>query len=270
MNGWIYTHDLDPVLVHLGPFRIGWYGLMYAIAFLNFYWVMTRRGRQPGALVPAEDVPNLLTYVILGVIVGGRLGWVLFYGGAQYFAEPWRVLETWKGGMSFHGGMLGVLFAAWLYSRRRGISLVGLNDYAIIWVAIGLGLGRVGNFINGELYGKATDGTWGVIFPSDPSRVPRHPSQLYEAALEGLLMFIVLYVLKRKAPWHGLQPATFLFLYGVSRIAVELIRLPDAQLGYLLLSFGTMGQILSLPMALIGLVWIVWIVAKGRGVKATV
>ena len=193
MSGWIYVHDLDPVLVHLGPLRIGWYGLMYAIAFLNFYWVMVRAGRRPEALVPAEDVPNLLTYVILGVIVGGRLGWVLFYGGPQYFFEPWRILETWKGGMSFHGGMLGSILAIWIYCRRREISIVDLCDYGAVWVPVGLGLGRVGNFINGELYGKPTDGTWGVIFPGDPSRAPRHPSQLYEAFLEGVVLFAILW-----------------------------------------------------------------------------
>ena len=268
MNGWIYHHDLDPVLVHLGPLRIGWYGLMYALAFLVFYWVKSREGRRPGALVPAEDMPNLLTYVILGVILGGRLGWVLFYGGAQYFFEPWRILETWKGGMSFHGGMLGVLVGTWIYCRKRQSSLVDLHDWGIVWVTVGLGLGRIGNFINGELFGKPTGGTWGVVFPGDPQQLPRHPSQLYEAAYEGLFLFAALSLLKRWLPWRGLQPAAFLFLYGVGRIAVEFVRLPDQQLGYILFGAGTMGQLLSLPMAGIGLVWIVWIAAKEmRGAK---
>jgi phosphatidylglycerol:prolipoprotein diacylglycerol transferase len=268
MSGAIYVHDLDPVLMQLGPLRIGWYGLMYAISFLIFYWVMMRAARRPDALVSAEDVPNLLTYVILGVIVGGRLGWVLFYGGAQYFHEPWRILETWKGGMSFHGGMLGVLVAIWIYCWRRGLSIVALNDYGIIWVPVGLGLGRIGNFINGELYGKPTDGSWGVIFPGDPNRLPRHPSQLYEAFLEGAVLFLLLWVLKRRAPLRGLQPAAFLLGYGLARMGAELIRLPDPQLGYLLFGIGTMGQILSLPMALAGLSWVVWILLRERRKRA--
>jgi phosphatidylglycerol:prolipoprotein diacylglycerol transferase len=140
--------------------------------------------------------------------------------------------------------------------------VIDLNDYGIVWVPMGLGLGRIGNFINGELYGKPTDGSWGVVFPGDPQRLPRHPSQLYEALLEGLVLFLVLAGLKRWLPWRGLQPAVFLLLYGASRIAVEFIRLPDQQLGYILFGFGTMGQLLSLPMALIGLAWILWIAAR--------
>ena len=262
MNGWIYHHHLDPVLLHLGPLRIGWYGLMYAAAFLILYAVKSREGRRPGALVPAEDMPNLLTYIILGVIVGGRLGWVLFYGGSQYFFEPWRILETWKGGMSFHGGMLGVLASLLIYGRMRGISAVDLADWGVIWSTVGLGLGRIGNFINAELYGKPTGGTWGVVFPSDPQHLPRHPSQLYEAAYEGLFLFLALAALKRWLPWRGMQPAAFLFLYGVGRIAVEFVRLPDQQLGYILFGFGTMGQLLSLPMLVIGLAWILWIAGR--------
>ena len=261
MTGWIYEHNLDPVLVQLGPLRIGWYGLMYALAFLSFYWMMMRFAKKPGALVPAQEVPNLLTYVIVGVIVGGRLGWVVFYGGTPYLYDPVRILETWKGGMSFHGGMIGVAVMAWIYCRRHGISLLALIDYCGLWTPVGLGLGRIGNFINGELYGAPTDGTWGVIFPGDPNRVPRHPSQLYEAAGEGLLLFVVMLALRRWLPWRGLQAASFLVVYGASRTAVELIRLPDAHIGYLI--YGTtMGQWLSFPMVAVGLVWIAWIAAR--------
>jgi phosphatidylglycerol:prolipoprotein diacylglycerol transferase len=246
---------LDPVLLHLGPLRIGWYGLMYALSFLVGYLWLLRRTRQPGSVLAESEVPNVLTYVILGVVGGGRLGWVVFYGGLEYLAEPWRVLETWKGGMSFHGGLIGVTVALWLYARRHRTPLLKLGDLVVMFVPIGLFFGRIGNFINGELWGKPTDGTWGVVFPADRLQVPRHPSQLYEAALEGLLVFAVLWSL-RNARRDGIQPAMFLLLYGMARAAVEFVRLPDADIGYLWGGFVTMGQVLSLPMILAGAVWL--------------
>ena len=258
MSGWIYVHHLDPILLHLGPLRIGWYGVMYALTFLTGYWFLLRESRRPEAPVPTEDVPNLFTYLILGVILGGRLGWVVFYGGLPYLYQPYRVLETWKGGMSFHGGLLGVGFALWLYARSRKVSLLKVTDFMATWVPVGLFLGRIGNFINGELYGKPTDGSWGVIFPQDPLQVPRHPSQLYEAVLEGAVIFAVLYALRRGTRRPGSQPAVFLLLYGCARFAVEFIRLPDADIGYLW-SFVTMGQLLSLPMILVGAVWTLYV-----------
>jgi phosphatidylglycerol:prolipoprotein diacylglycerol transferase len=262
MNGWIYVHNLDPVLVHLGPLRIGWYGVMYALAFLSGYWFLMRESRRPESPVATEDVPNLLTYLILGVILGGRLGWVLFYGGMPYLLEPWRILETWKGGMSFHGGLLGVALALWLFGRGRKRNWMEVADFVVTWAPVGLFLGRIGNFINGELYGKPTDGTWGVIFPQDPLRVPRHPSQLYEAVLEGAVIFAVLMVLRRRVHGrHGLQPAAFMGLYGLGRIAVEFVRLPDADIGYLW-GFVTMGQVLSLPLLLLGGYWMYYLFSR--------
>lgn len=255
MSRWIYVHNLDPVLLHLGPLRIGWYGLMYAISFLVGYFLLLRRARHPGSVLSEADVPNLLTYIILGVVGGGRLGWVIFYGGLDYLWEPWRVLETWKGGMSFHGGLLGVALALWLYARRHGKPLLKVADMVALFVPIGLFFGRIGNFINGELWGKPTDGTWGVIFPADRLQVPRHPSQLYEAALEGGVIFLVLWAL-RNVKRDGLQPATFLLLYGLFRGAVEFVRLPDADIGYLWGGFLTMGQLLSLPMIAVGAIWL--------------
>jgi len=255
MSRWIYVHNLDPVLLHLGPLRIGWYGLMYALSFLVGYMLLLRQTRQPGSLLAEAEAPNVLTYVILGVVGGGRLGWVVFYGGSDYLAEPWRALETWKGGMSFHGGLIGVTVALWLYARRHEIPLLKLGDMVVMFVPIGLFFGRIGNFINGELWGKPTDGTWGVIFPGDALHVPRHPSQLYEAALEGLLIFTVLWSL-RNVKRDGLQPAMFLLLYGICRAAIEFVRLPDADIGYLWGGFVTMGQVLSLPMILAGAIWL--------------
>ena len=198
------------------------------------------------------------------------MGWVLFYGGSEYLYEPWRVFETWKGGMSFHGGLLGVFLAVLIYCRRHKISPVALADYGGLWAPMGLFLGRIGNFINGELYGMPTDGSWGVIFPSDPHRVPRHPSQLYEAAGEGALLFLVMVALRRWAPLPGLQPAVFFFGYGIARTTAELVRLPDAHIGYLLYG-STMGQWLSFPMVIGGGIWMAVILVKhfrGRGETA--
>lgn len=261
MTGWIYEHNLDPVLVQLGPLRIGWYGLMYALAFLTAYWYGLRVSRQPGSPVSSEQIPNLFTYVIVGVIVGGRLGWVIFYGGMPYLEQPLRILETWKGGMSFHGGLLGVTLALWIYAGRNRIPLLALADIVALWVPVGLFLGRIGNFINGELYGMKTNGSWGVIFPGDPQRLPRHPTQLYEAFGEGVVIFAVLWLLRARVRRVGLQPAVFLLLYGIARLAVEFVRLPDADIGYLW-RFVTMGQLLSLPMLLVGLVWTLFLLLR--------
>jgi phosphatidylglycerol:prolipoprotein diacylglycerol transferase len=260
MNRWVYVHNLDPVLFSLGPLRIGWYGLMYALSFLIGYALLLRQARRPGAVIPEAEVPNVVTYIILGVVLGGRLGWVLFYGGAEYWEEPWRVIETWKGGMSFHGGLIGVTLAIWLYARRHRLPLLKVGDALIVYVAIGLFFGRIGNFINGELYGKPTDGTWGVVFPGDRLRVPRHPSQLYEAALEGAVIWAL-----RGVRRDGLQPAVFLLLYGLFRTAVEFVRLPDADIGYLWRGFVTMGMVLSVPMALAGLLWTVIALRRPAG-----
>ena len=261
MNGWVYVHTLDPVLFQIGPLRIGWYGLMYALSFLAGYALVLRDARRGAIIVRELDVPSLTTYLILGVVAGGRLGWVLFYGGVGYLEEPWRVLETWKGGMSFHGGLLGVTIAFFWFARSRRISVLSLADAVVLYVPIGLFCGRIGNFINGELYGKPTDGTWGVVFSSDRLHVPRHPSQLYEALLEGVVIFAALWLQRSRGHRPGAQPALFLLLYGLARSAVEFVRLPDADIGYL---WGpiTMGQVLSAPMWIVGLVWLIYLMAS--------
>jgi len=268
MNGWIYVHRLDPVLFQIGPVRIGWYGTMYAVSFLIGYWLLLRDARQRGDPLPEADIPSLTTYLILGVVIGGRLGWVIFYGGLEYLQEPWRIVETWKGGMSFHGGLLGVTAALLLFARSRKVPVLQVADLTVPYVPIGLFFGRIGNFINGELWGKPTDGTWGVIFPGDRLQVPRHPSQLYEAFLEGAVLFAILWPLRRRPHPAGAQCARFLLLYGIARTAVEFVRLPDADIGYL---WGpiTMGQLLSAPMWIAGLVWLIFLYArKPRETKA--
>ncbi len=257
----IYEHSLDPILFSLGPLRVGWYGLMYVVSFFTGYWYYLRESRRGNAPMQPDDVSSMLVYGIVGVIVGGRLGWVIFYGGLPYFVEPWRILETWKGGMSFHGGLLGVILAMWLFSRRHRIHPVDLSDFVLVWVPVGLFLGRIGNFINGELYGKPTDGTWGVVFPGDPLGLPRHPTQLYEAFLEGIVLFGVLWVMRGRVRRQGHQSAVFLLLYGVFRFAVEFIRLPDADIGYLW-HFLTMGQLLSVPMIAVGLAWALYLILR--------
>lgn len=272
----LYEHALNPILLHLGPLRIGWYGLMYLAAFLSGILYVRRRALRGEGAVAAEAVMDLSTWMILGVILGGRLGWILFYGGASYWMQPWRVLEIWKGGMSFHGGLLGVAVAWWWFARTRGIHPLALSDTVMPWIPMGLFFGRIGNFINGELYGKPTSGSWGVIFPADALRLPRHPTQLYEAVLEGLLLFALLHVWSRRAPPQGALTAGFLLGYGAMRILVETLRIPDGQVSELwtLLSLGllrcpsgggpcyllwgtlTLGQLLSLPMLLLGGVWL--------------
>jgi len=258
----IYTHDLDPILFHLGPLAGTWYGLMYALGFMAFYFGGLYTTKGPYPLIKEEDVASLFTYSIIGLILGGRFGYVLFYGDSSYLAEPWRIFQTWKGGMSFHGGLLGVTAGFVLFARNNGYALLRVGDFAVPWIPIGLFLGRIGNFINGELYGKPTDGTWGVIFPGDSEGVPRHPSQLYEAALEGLVLLLILQWLRIKVTDRpGLQPAVFLIVYGIARTLVELVRVPDAHIGY---AFGwmTRGMMLSIPMVIAGVVWVVLIYQK--------
>ena len=266
MDGWVYIHDLDPEIIRLGPLRIGWYGMMYFLAFMIGYWGAVRLGRRPDSPLPPQEVSNLLTYLILGVFLGARMGWILFYGGWEYWLEPYRMLEVWKGGMSFHGGLIGVTLALYLYARRHRIPPLVLGEHVLIFIPMGLFLGRIGNFINGELYGAPTYSSWGVIFPRDPQQVPRHPSQLYEAFGEGVLIFLILLLIRGRFNRPGLQPAVFLLLYGSVRIAVEFVRLPDKYPGYLweFATMGvTMGQVLSLPMLAIGLGWTGYLIVKG-------
>ena len=255
-----YLVDFNPVAVHLGPIQLHWYGLMYLLAFLSVALLgeyRRRRGRLP---VSRETLGDLFFYGMLGAIVGGRVWYMLFYyaGGIGWiWHEPLALFKVWDGGMSFHGGLLGVLTAGWWWSRRQRLHFFDTIDFVAPLVPIGLGLGRLGNFINGELWGKPSDVSWAMIFPQAPDRLPRHPSQLYEMLLEGLVMFVVLWLVSLKPRPRYLVSGLFALLYGCFRFAVEFVRVPDAQLGYL---FGTqwvtMGQMQSLPLIAIGLVLI--------------
>jgi phosphatidylglycerol---prolipoprotein diacylglyceryl transferase len=248
---------LDPVAIQIGGFALRWYSLSYIFGILAAWVLLTKMVKRPGSPMTAANVDDLITWSTLGVILGGRIGYILFYNPAQYLANPLAVFKLWEGGMAFHGGLAGVIIAVLLYARSQKLSALRILDHVAVVAPIGLLLGRLANFVNGELWGRPTNGSWGIIFP-DAGPEPRHPSQLYEAALEGLLLLVILSVLfwatnARMKP--GLLGGLFITGYGVSRFVIEFFREPDAQLG--ILSMGlTMGQTLSLPMILLGLFFI--------------
>ncbi len=274
----VYLHQLDPIALTLGPLKIHWYGLMYLLAFVSAWWLGRRRirqGRLPG--VDENAFGDLMFYGMLGVVLGGRIGYILFYDLPTYVADPLQMLKVWQGGMSFHGGLIGVLLAVAWWARKHRQHFFDVVDFVAPLIPLGLGFGRLGNWINGELWGKPTDGTWGVIFPASlPGELQRlpanslramaesgvlnqyavHPSQLYQMIWEGIVMFAVLW-------WYSSRPrpryevsGMFALLYGMFRFVVEFVRLPDAQLGYLAFGWLTMGQLLSLPLIVLGLYWL--------------
>ncbi|MDN3524296.1 prolipoprotein diacylglyceryl transferase [Halomonas sabkhae] len=247
--------SIDPVAISIGPFQVHWYGLMYLIGFLAAWWLGRRRAERIG--LTRDDVGDLLFYGALGVVLGGRLGYALFYGMEQWLADPLWVLRVWDGGMSFHGGLLGVLLAAWWFARRKRLAFFTLTDFVAPLVPIGLGAGRIGNFINHELPGRVTDLPWGMPFPGVGPE-PRHPSSLYEAVLEGLVLFVVLWWVSAKPRRRGFISGLFLVLYGIFRFAVEFVRRPDPQLGFIAFDWLTMGMLLSLPMIIAGAGLMVW------------
>ena len=241
--------DIDPIALSLGPVKIHWYGLMYVVGIIGAWWLARRRAAAPGSTWKPIDVDDLMFFAALGVILGGRLGWILFYGFDAIRADWLAVFRVWQGGMSFHGGLIGVLVAiAWFAkSRRRRIGDV--FDFAAPLPGIGLGAGRIGNFINGELWGKPTDVPWGVLYQGQV----RHASQLYEAVLEGLVLLVLLWWFTSR-PRPALAPSgLFLAGYGTFRFLIEFVRLPDADIGYIAFGWLTMGQLLSLPMIVAGL-----------------
>jgi phosphatidylglycerol:prolipoprotein diacylglycerol transferase len=259
------THpQFDPVALHLGPLAVRWYGLMYLIGFALVWWLGRRRiAARPDSVWSEKDLGDALFYGILGTIIGGRLGYVLFYKAGDYLSEPWRIFYVWEGGMSFHGGMIGVIFAMWLFARSRKQDWLAITDFIAPLVPIGLGAGRLGNFINAELWGRPTDVPWAMVFPNVDT-VPRHPSQLYELALEGVALFVILWWFSMKPRPRGAVSGLFLICYGCFRFIVEFTRQPDSFLGVLALGL-TMGQWLSLPMIIIGVALFAWSYrAEGR------
>jgi phosphatidylglycerol---prolipoprotein diacylglyceryl transferase len=253
--------QFDSVAIHLGPLAIRWYGLMYLLAFGLFLLLGRRRIKtQPSTGWNAQQLDDMLFYGVLGVVLGGRLGYVLFYQPTHFLAHPLEIFAVWQGGMAFHGGFLGVLAAMWLFARKSGKPWLALTDFIAPLVPLGLAAGRLGNFINGELWGRPSDVAWAMVFPQIDN-IPRHPSQLYQFALEGVALFVVLWLFSAKPRPTGAVSGLFLLGYGSFRFLAEFAREPDNFLG--LLSLGlSMGQWLSLPMMVAGAVMLRWAYRK--------
>lgn len=263
---------IDPVIFEIGPFAVRWYAVAYIVGLVFASWYMKRLvstprlwGRAKPSMTVAQ-VDDFFIWSVLGVVLGGRLGYVLFYKPLFYLSHPLEIVKMWDGGMSFHGGFLGVVVACLLYGRSIGCSLDRMLDLGAASVPVGLGLGRLANFINGELWGRPTAAAWGIVFPHDELKLPRHPSQLYEAALEGLLLFLAVRIATHRfgaLQYPGRAAGVFALVYGLSRITVEFFREPDSFLG-LYAGWITMGQILSLPLCAVG----VWLLLRSRRAAA--
>ncbi len=260
--------QIDPVLVRIGPFAIRWYALAYLAGLLFGWWALRRMVKPAGLPVSPEQVDDYLLLATLGVVLGGRLGYVLFYYPSLYLADPVEIIRLWDGGMSFHGGLIGVVLATCWWTRRVRVPFFAFADLVATVAPLGLFLGRIANFINGELWGRPAEVPWAMVFPRDPLGLPRHPSQLYEAALEGLVLFAVLQFLFWKRPAvrgrPGMLSGLFLTGYGVARFFVEFFREPDSFLGFVLGPFS-MGQVLSSGMIVAGLAILLW--ARARPVR---
>ncbi len=257
--------EIDPVIFSIGFLKIRWYGLMYVIAFLAAWWLARQRSRRADSPVNAVQVDDLIFYAMLGVIVGGRVGYCVVYGWQDLISDPFYLIRITEGGMSFHGGLAGVLVAMWAYSRKLGKAFSQITDFVAPLTPLGLGFGRIGNFINGELWGKPTDVAWGFLYRGQVL----HPSQLYEAVLEGFLLFAIIWWFSARPRPHMAVSGLFLVLYGVFRFYIEFYRVPDAHLDYLALGWVTMGQILSTPMVLIGAIVLFMAYGAGKTGEAT-
>ena len=256
-SGAIILPEFNKFAFQFGGFGIRWYAIAYLVGLLAGWYLLRREASQVGSPLRLETIDNLLNYVLFGVIVGGRLGYILFYNSAYYLAHPLAMLRIWEGGMAFHGALLGVAIAILIMAKRNHLPFFLLTDRIALVVPIGLFFGRLSNFINGELYGRATTLPWAMVFPNSDGQ-PRHPSQLYEAGLEGLLLGMIMLILWRRG-WlqqHGRVTGMLLAGYGVARSMIEFVREPDAQIG-LLLDSVSMGQLLSVPMIIIGVYLIV-------------
>ena len=252
----LHYPPLNPIALQLGPLKVHWYGLMYLLGFALAWILCTRRGKRADIHLNPEQVSDLIFYAAFGVILGGRLGYTLFYDFPHFIAQPLSIFKIWQGGMSFHGGLLGVLFALFLYARKSKRHFFELTDFIAPVVPLGLAAGRVGNFINGELWGRMTTVPWGMIYP-EAGPLPRHPSEVYEFLLEGIFLFIVLWFYSRKPRPCMAVSGLFLVGYGGVRFFCEFFRQPDPQLGFIAFGWLTQGQLLSIPMILIGAILLI-------------
>ena len=249
--------EINPVAFSLGPVQVHWYGLMYLIGFVSAWLLAHWRAKHYQLNWNSDQISDLIFYAALGVIIGGRTGYMLFYQLPEFIHQPWALFKIWEGGMSFHGGLLGVIAALWLFARKYHKAFWEVGDFVAPLVPIGLGAGRIGNFINGELWGRVTDVPWAMIYPQVDDQ-PRHPSEIYELGLEGIGLFLLVWCYANKPRPVGRVSAVFLIGYAFCRIIAEFFRQPDAQLGYLAFGWLTMGQVLSIPMILLGL-WLWWV-----------
>lgn len=253
--------DIDPVALALGPLKIHWYGITYLVAFAGFWFFARLKSKQPHVNWSHEQIDDLLFYGALGVVIGGRVGYTLFYNFSQFLQDPLILFQIQKGGMSFHGGLLGVLLAMWLFARKNNKSFFVVTDFIAVMVPFGLAAGRIGNFINAELWGRPTDLPWAMIFPTDPLGLPRHPSMLYEFLLEGVVLFIILWLYSSKTRPVRAVSGLFLIFYSLFRILVEFVRQPDSHMGesgFIAANWLTMGMLLSLPMLFFGIYLLWW------------
>ena len=252
--------NINPTIVKLGMFEIRWYGLLYIVGFVIAFIFFKKFLSYRDAKLDKESYEDLLFNLMLGVILGGRLGYIIFYNLPYYFSHPLQVFAVWEGGMSFHGGVLGVIIFGYFFAKKKKISFFQFADPMMPLAAIGIGIGRVGNFINAELYGRITSKPWGMIFPNSDG-MPRHASQLYEAFLEGLVLFLITYYILKKTKAHGVVFWSWISGYGLFRFLVEFVREPDQHLGLGFLSLSR-GQMLSLPMFLVGIIAIIYLYKK--------
>lgn len=246
--------DFNPVALDLGFVKIHWYGIMYLIGFAGAWWLARWRALRPNSGWQPHEISDLLFYCALGVVLGGRIGYMLFYNFPTLIDDPLSLFRVWEGGMAFHGGLIGVIVAMALFARHSQRRFFQVADFVAPVVPIGLGTGRIGNFINGELWGRVTDAPWGMVFPQDPLQAVRHPSQLYQALTEGLLLFLIVFLYSSRPRPAMAVSGLFLLMYGTFRFLTEFLREPDAHIGFIALGWLTMGQLLSVPMVILGII----------------
>lgn len=254
----MWVHDIDPVALQLGPLAIHWYGLMYLVGFSGVYLLGCKRAEVPGSGWTKQMVSDFVFWGAMGAVLGGRFGYVLFYNFDQFLQDPLWLFAVWEGGMSFHGGLLGVVLVLLVFGRKHQLGLLAMGDFVAPVVPVGLGAGRLGNFIGGELWGRPTEAGWGVVFPRAGDALARHPSQLYQLLLEGIVLFAVLWWFSSKSRPRAAVSGLFLLMYGAFRFVVEFVREPDAHIGFVAFGWLTKGQLLSVPMIVLGGCMLFW------------